>query len=167
MPEVKHHRQLLDNFLGKFWQFYKKLLAYKKQPGEELSLELSKEFDKLFSPATGYDALDDRIDKTRKKKDALLMVLKYPEIPLHNNCSELGARKIVPKRVIGQGTRTEDGTKAQDTFLSLADTTRKLGISFYKYIYDRVSKAFKISALGKLIEDKAAYLKLDILGEFG
>lgn len=167
MPEVKNHRQLLDDFLGEFWQFYGKLLDYKEEPGEDMSLALSKEFDKLFSSVTDYDALDDRIAKTREKKEALLMVLKYPEIPLHNNCSELGARKVVTKRNISQGTRTEEGTRAQDTFLSLADTTRKLGISFYHYIYDRISKSFEIPALGKLIEEKAVNLRLGILGNFG
>jgi hypothetical protein len=36
--------------------------------------------------------LDDRIAKTLAKKTALLRVLDLPQLPLHNNDSELGAR---------------------------------------------------------------------------
>ena len=41
---------------------------------------------------TGYDAVDERIAKTRTKKGCLLMVRTHPEIPLHNTPAELGAR---------------------------------------------------------------------------
>jgi hypothetical protein len=34
----------------------------------------------LFSTKTGYYALDDRIEKTKAKKEELLKVLKYPEL---------------------------------------------------------------------------------------
>jgi hypothetical protein len=44
----------------------------------------------LFSTKTNYQALNDRIEKTKEKKSELLLVLKYPEIPLHNNDAELG-----------------------------------------------------------------------------
>jgi len=65
---------------------------------------------------TGYDALDKHIAKTEARKPSLLVVLDHPEIPLHNNPAELGARRQVRKRKISLGTRTEDGTKARDTF---------------------------------------------------
>jgi len=52
---------------------------------------------------TGYQALDERIAKTRSKKAALLLVLEHPEIPLHNNASELGARRRVRKRDVSLG----------------------------------------------------------------
>ena len=67
-------------------------MKYKKGPGPEKAAKLSMEFDELFSTKTIYDALNDRIEKTRNKKEELLKVLKYPWLPLHNNDSELGAR---------------------------------------------------------------------------
>jgi hypothetical protein len=85
-------------------------------------LRLENEFDNLFSTVTGYDALDQRIAKTKDKKSALLMVLDHPEITLHNNPAELGARTRVRKRKVSFGTRTEEGTKAWDTFMSLSAT---------------------------------------------
>jgi len=53
--------------------------------------------------------LDKRIAKTQAKKDALLLILKHPELPLYNNPAELAARFQVRKRDISFGPRTEDG----------------------------------------------------------
>ena len=69
------------------------------------------------------------------------MVLAHPEIPLHNNPAELGARARVRKRDVSFGPRTREGAKAWDTFMTLAATATKLGVSFYHYIHDRVSGA--------------------------
>ena len=126
----------------------------------EESARLETEFDRLFSTCTGYDALDARIAKTREKKTSLLMVLKYPEISLHNNPVELEARQRVRKRDISFGPRTPDGVRAWDTFMSLVATTRKLGISFYAYIHDRISKSNQIPSLASLIEARASELRL-------
>ncbi len=52
---------------------------------ESKSQALEKEFDELFSTDTGYEELDKRIALTREKKEELLLVLRFPEIPLHNN----------------------------------------------------------------------------------
>jgi hypothetical protein len=123
-------------------------------------LRLENEFDTLFSTVTGYDALDQRIAKTKNKKSALLMVLDHPEIPLHNNPAELGARRLVRKRKVSFGTRTEEGTKARDTFMSLSATVKKLGINFYSYLYDRISGAFNIPNLADIIAQRAKELNL-------
>ena len=50
------------------------------------------DFDDLFSTTTGYDALDQRIALTKDKKEALLLALKFPFLPLHNNDAENGAQ---------------------------------------------------------------------------
>ena len=51
------------------------------------------EFDELFSTETRYEELDKRIALTKKKKEELLLVLRFPEIPLHNNPAELALRE--------------------------------------------------------------------------
>jgi hypothetical protein len=114
----------------------------------------------LFLTKTGYKALDDRIAKTKAKKDYLLMVLEHPEIPLHNNPVELEARRRVRKRDVSFGPRTDDGRRAWDTFHTLAATTNKLGLSFLDYVHDRVSKANQIPALDCLIAEQAKGLNL-------
>jgi len=160
VPYVAHHRQLLDAFQKRYWGFYKQLRDYREHPTTEDRVRLTDEFDELFSTVTGYDALDKRIAKTKAKKHFLLVVLDHPEIPLHNNPAELGARRQVRKRKISLGTRTEDGTKARDTFATLAATAKKQDVSFYEYIYDRVSGAYEMPSLADLITRQAEQLQL-------
>ncbi len=88
------------------------------------------------------------------------MVLVHPEIPLHNNPAELGARARVRKRDVSFGPRTCEGAKAWDTFMTLAETATKLGVSFYHYIHDRVSGIYQIPALANIIEERAKTLNL-------
>ena len=159
-PCVAHHRKLLDGFLKQYWDFYDQLLTYREHPTPKDRARLESKFDELFSTVTGYEALDERIAKTKAKKWFLLMVLEHPEIPLHNNPAELGARKRVRQRDVSFGTRTEDGTKANDTFTTLAATARKLDVSFYAYIYDRISGAYEMPSLAHLITEKAEKLHL-------
>jgi hypothetical protein len=83
--------------------------------------------------------LDQRIAKTKAKKESLLLVLQYPELPLHNNAAELAVRQRVRKRDVSFGPRTQAGIRAWDTFATLAATSKKLGVSFYQYIYDRIA----------------------------
>ena len=159
-PVVALYRELLDGFLKQFWEYYDQLLAYRQKPTSEEGLRLEIEFDHLFSTHTGYDELDQRISKTRAKKASLLLVLKYPELPLHNNAAELAVRQRVRKRDVSFGPRTEDGVRAWDTFATLAATAKKLGVSFYRYLHDRISTENQIPPLADLVEKRAIDLDL-------
>jgi hypothetical protein len=159
-PVLSLLRQQLDDFLGRYWELYDALLNYRLAPTSEEATQLSQRFDRLFATHTGYADLDERIAKTQAKKDALLMVLKHPELPLHNNPAELAARRRVRKRDVSFGPRTEEGKQAWDTFMTLADTAKKLGVSFYHYIFDRVSQANRIPKLADLITQRAKQLGL-------
>lgn len=159
-PALAAHRQALDAFLDKFWSFYDDLLVYREQPTLDEQVRLAAAFDTLFATTTDYWALNDRIAKTRARKQVLLAVLDHPEIPLHNNAAELAARQRVRKRDVSFGPRTMEGAKAWDTFMSLADTTRKLGVSFYHYIHDRIRADGQIPPLADLIATRAEALNL-------
>jgi cell division protein FtsB len=159
-PVVPFHRQLLDGFLKRFWDYYRELLAYKQSPSQAERIQLDARFDELFATQTGYEALDERIAKTRAKKKSLLLVLEYPELPLHNNASELGGRRRVRKRDVSFGPRTEAGKCAWDTFMTLAETTRKLDVSFYAYLHDRITGANAIPPLADLITQAAGNFAL-------
>src|SRR3989475_5504856 len=98
MPYVPYHRVLEETFVEDFWTYYGQSLAYRKQPTLAEAVRLEGEFEALFATITGYEALDERIAKTGAKKGCLLSVLTHPEIPLHNNPAELGARARVRKR---------------------------------------------------------------------
>jgi hypothetical protein len=155
IPVVDYHRQLTDDFLTQFWIFYHQLQDYRSQPSEQQAAVLEQAFDDLFSTVTGYHQLDQRIAKTKAKKDRLLKVLKYPQIPLHNNPAELGARRRVRKRDISFGPRTQDGREAWDTFMTLVATAKKLGVSFYDYVFDRIANLYAMPSLANLIQQRS------------
>jgi hypothetical protein len=141
--------------LNIYWEYYHQLLAYKQAPTPLLAEKLEKIFNSLFSVKANYDQLSARIEKTNAKKDSLLIVLKYPEIPLHNNASELGARKQARYRDISLQTQNEKGTIAKDIYMTIEQTAKKLLVNTFKYIYDRVSGRYEMSSLADLIRAKS------------
>jgi len=159
-PALAQHRALLDDFLTPFWDFYRELLAYRQAPDLNERDRLAGAFDTLFATTTGYRLLDERIATPRTKKAELLLVLEHPELPLHNNPAELGARARVRKRDVSFGPRTADGARAWDTFQSLAATAKKLGVSFFHSIHDRVSQTNQMPSLAEVIAARAQDLDL-------
>jgi len=65
-----------------------------------------------------------------------------PEVPLHCYAAELAARAKVRKRDVSLQTITEEGTKANNTFMTIIQTAKKLGVIAYQYMCDRVSSTF-------------------------
>ena len=150
-PIVPMHKEKLIKFLGKFWDFYKKLQIYKLKPSNYYATQLSNEFDVLFTTKTGYDKLDNCIYNTMEKKNSLLLVLKYPLLPLHNNIAELGARTQKRKGDVSLQTKNKKGTAAKDTFMTIIQTAIKLSVNTYDYIYDRITRKFEMQSLAELI----------------
>lgn len=157
-PVVPYHRERLETFRGRYWDFYAELLAFKKDPSERMAQALSEGFDDLFSTKTCYEDLDGRIARSRAKKEELLTVLRHPEAPLHNNACENEARVAARRRDVSLHTRTKEGTQACDTMTSIVRTAGKLGVSAFKYIADRISGAFRLSSLADLIRARTAHL---------
>ncbi len=151
VPFLPDHQKLVHDFSSKIWNYYYELTEYKMNPNEKEKIRLSNLFDDIFSTKTGYDDLDYRIQMTKKKKVSLLVVLDYPDTPLHNNPAELAIRMYVIKRKISFGTRSNDGTKCWETFFTIMDTCRKLGINFRNYLYDRISNQNKMPSLSSFI----------------
>lgn len=103
--------------------------------------------------------LYDMIKELKAKKDKLLLVLHRPEASLHNNDSERDIKEYVKRRKISAGTRSENGKRARDTFLSLKKTCRKLGISFWGYLLDRLTNANNILPLSLIMEQQSMTAK--------
>ena len=164
-PFVEYHQQLLDGFQTRFWHFYHALQDYRLAPSSDQADRLRADFETLFSTVTGYEALDRRIAKTLAKQERLLLVLDHPEVPLHNNPAELAVRQRVRKRDISFGPRTDDGVAAWDTFNTLSETAKKLGVNFYAYIHDRVSDARQMHSLASLIhQDSCSDMQVMVPG---
>ena len=150
-PFLNHHKSILNKFLNELWTFYDLLAKYKENPNKNERMHILRRFDLMFSTVTGFRTLDERIAKTKKKKDELLLVLDYPNVPLHNNLAEIAVREGVIKRKISYGTRSEHGRLAWENMLSIQDTCRKLGISFYRYLNDIFSDSYSMPRLYDLI----------------
>ncbi len=155
-PLFAHHRALVEAFLTDFWAYYHDLQAYRMQPTIAERARLDAAFDTLFARRTGYGHLDERIAKTAAKKEALLCVLDHPELPLHNNPAELGARQRVRKRDVSFGPRSRAGVMAWDIFGTITQTAAKLGVNVAHYLHDRLSGAYQMPSLAALITQRAA-----------
>ena len=154
-PVVPRHAKLLDSFLDRYWNYYRRLQDYRAGPNDAWAALLRLEFDELFSTRTGYDALDDRIAKTAAKKDELLTVLTAPDVPLHNNASELQARVSARRRDVSLHSRSVRGARSMDIFTTLVQTAKLLGVSAYAYLRDRISRRFELPSLATSIEAAA------------
>ncbi|WP_309239098.1 hypothetical protein [Ensifer sp. ENS12] len=83
-------------------------------------------------------------------------MLERPDTPLHTNASENDLRSFVTKRKISGGTMSRDGRVARDTMLGLMKTCRKLGLSFWQYLGDRLDlEGQAIPPLATLVATKA------------
>lgn len=163
--EERHYRKLimvndqakadLERVTKQIWIIYNNLKAYKLTPDLDLKTTIEKQFDEIFQQQTSSETLNHQLQKSFKKKDALLGVLTRPDSPLHNNSSESDARKAKTKFKVSGGTRSDCGQVARDTFLSLQQTCLKLGINFIEFLHDRVRGLYKIPRLAEIIRQRA------------
>lgn len=155
-PVVPSHAVKLDAFQTRYWDYYAKLQRYRDGPTPEGAAALRTEFETLFTTHTGYEALDDRIAKTLAKKAELLTVLTHPEVPLHNNDSELGARVSARRRDVSLHSRSARGARAMDIFTTIVQTCKKLGVSAYRYLRTRLLESSDHPSLATLIRAAAS-----------
>jgi len=160
IPHIPYHRQLLENFQESFWKVYRKLQTYQQHPNETDAHSLRAEFEQLFGQTTSYEQVDERKALTLVKKEQLLVMLIHPEILLHNNPAELGARQRVRKRDVSLQARTREGIGAWDTFQTLVSTAKKLEVNIYQYLHDRIAQTNLLPSLAQLIEERAQHLPL-------
>ena len=137
LPLNDAHREDIAQIRDQIWTYYSDLKDYKEHPNEEMKLSLTSRFDIIFTQKTRYETLNQLLKRIHKNKTELLLVLNRPDIPLHTNGSETDIRDFVKKRKVSGGTRSDEGRKCRDTFISLKKTCRKLGVSFWQYLTDR------------------------------
>jgi Transposase IS66 family len=155
IPGSETQREAITLVRGEIWDFYQSLKNYKELPSPEQKTSLEVRFDSIFTQKTPFQSLNLALKRIHLNKDRLLLVLSRPEIPLHNNLSENDIRDYVTKRKVSPTTRSDNGRRARDTFLSLKKTCRKLGISFWEYLKDRIGKTNYIPPLQTIIRTAA------------
>lgn len=155
IPLNQREQKAYDHTRDAIWKYYQRLKAYRTSPTPQKKARLERDFERLFLRRTGYAELNEALRKIHDKKENLLLVLERPEIPLHNNLSENDIRQYVKKRKISAGTRSDVGRRCRDTFLSLKTTCRKMGVTFWRYLQDRIHGLNTIPGLDELIREKA------------
>jgi len=153
---TSHKQQTLEDVRKQVWNFYDELKAYKENPNKKNKIQLQEKFDEIFTQKTDFQLLNNALKRLHANKAELLLVLDRPEIPLHNNLSENDIREYVKKRKISGSTRSKAGRRCRDTFVSLKKTCRKLGVSFWQYLEDRLSGKNLILPLSQIVEQKSA-----------
>jgi len=149
-----HQNQLLEKTKTDIWQLYRDLKKYCCGPDETQKHDLEDRFNNIFTRKTGFATLDIALKRIYRNKSELLLVLKRPDVPLHNNLSERDIREYVKRRKVSGSTRSETGKKCRDTFTSLKKTCRKLGISFWPYLIDRIEYQNKYPPLAQIMESQ-------------
>ena len=137
LPFNDAHREDIAQVRDQIWTYYADLKDYKAHPDADKKKSLMTRFDSIFTQQTRYETLNQLLKRIHQNKTELLLVLNRPDIPLHTNGSETDIRDFVKKRKVSGGTRSDEGRKCRDTFISLKKTCRKLGVSFWQYLIDR------------------------------
>jgi hypothetical protein len=157
IPLNAMHREDIASVRTQIWELYRDLKAYQRQPDDAQHEALVQRFDAIFTQQTRFATLTRTLRGIHHNKAELLRVLERPEIPLHTNGSETDLRDYVKKRKISGGTRSDEGRRCRDTFASLKKTCRKLGISFWQYLTDRLRVAEQtIPPLPEIIRKRAS-----------
>jgi len=149
-------RAALEGVRDQIWELYQDLKRYKDAPSEQKAAELEARFDALVSTKTCFATLNQALQRMASHKAELLLVLKRPDLPLNNNESERSLREYVTKRKVSGSTRSDEGRRCRDTFASFKKTCRKLGISFWSFLLDRVTGGKEVPWLPDLIRQRAS-----------
>src|SRR5215203_3781653 len=157
VPATPEQRRAVEVTRTLLWWFYADLKAWRRDPCPRRAAALRARFDRIFTRRTGYVVLDRLLARLHRRKAELLRVLARPEIPLHTNGSENDIRACVTKRKISGGAMSEEGRTVRDVLLGLMKTCRKLGVSFHRYLGDRlrVPGAAPIPPLPQLVRQAA------------
>jgi hypothetical protein len=138
LPTTDAQRRAVELTRTLIWWLYADLKAWQREPCPRRAAALRARFDRRFTRHTGYVVLDRLLARLHRRKAELLRVLERPEIPLHTNGSENDIRACVTKRKVSGGTMSEGGRIARDVLLGLMKTCCKLGVSFWRYLGDRL-----------------------------
>jgi hypothetical protein len=153
IPANDKQRNAVNVAKRMIWWFYGRLKDYKLLPSPEKAKTLRAQFSRIFKRGrSGYSTLDGLLRRIHRHKDELLLVLERPDIPLNTNGSENDIRAFVTKRKISGGTVSENGREARDVMLGLSKTCKRLKVSFYDFLGDRLGiPGPKIPSLAGLV----------------
>jgi len=155
LPLNARQREDQQRVRAEIWELYADLKAYQRHPEPTQVPVLEARFDAIFTQRTAFETLNRTLKRLHAHRQKLLLVLQRPDIPLHTNGSENDIRGYVKWRKVSGGTRSDLGKQCRDTFASLKKTCRKLGISFWGYLTDRIEQHGAIPPLPDIVHERA------------
>lgn len=158
IPGNPLERAARDWIETQFWCIYDDVEAYCKAPTEAQKKQIAQDFGHWVRTQVDYRDLQSVLGQLDRAKEELLLILEHPWLPLHNNLSERQIREYVKRRKISGGTRSSLGRRCRDTFTSLKKTCQLHGVSFSRYLKDRIFGGGSIPRLSDLVREKAALL---------
>jgi len=142
--ELRHYKKLIPfleedkmeglKVLDELWGLYRDIQGYREQNkeyNEESAKTIEKKFDEVLSQKVNWETLGHRLSLSIKKKDRLLLCLKFPFLEPNNNRAERDIRPIVVARKKSYGTRSKEGERHFASARSIIGTLKKLGKNVY------------------------------------
>lgn len=83
--------------------------------------------------------------RIRKHKESILLFMKDPDLPFHNNSSEQAIRMAKVKQKISGSFRSEHGAKRHSVLLSIIETAKKQDMNILQSIQELLSGDLKFS----------------------
>jgi hypothetical protein len=162
--ELRHYREIkistgyvkeeLDIFFEKAWDLFDLMESYKVLPSQEMRIKIEADFNAIFEKDWHSFMINHCRANTLSRKEGLLRFLDHPLIPIHNNQAESYIREKVIRRKISGGHKNERGAAAGNMWISLFQTVRKNGLSFFLYLQDRFKGLEQIIQLSAIIESR-------------
>lgn len=163
--ELRHYREIiisstyvgeeLDLFFELAWDLFDLMESYKMFPSRELREKIEFDFKSIFEREWNSFMINHCRKNTLDRKKNLLTFLDQYDVPIHNNEVESYIREKVVRRKISGGHKSIAGAAAGNLWISLYQTTRKNGLSFFQYLLDRFRELNQISQISKIIELRA------------
>lgn len=151
-PTIKENQDQLKHFFSEIKMMYRVFKKWCTNRTDDLRNYIFEWFNDFFKKKTGYKLLDDRKKMCLNKMEKLLAPLwTSVKLPLENNESERDLRGRSIKVKISLFDQTWKGARARDLYISLKQTCRKNGVSFYKFLLDREMDLGQIPELCEII----------------
>ncbi len=160
-PTVEWFQCELGDVKTTWWTLFERVQRYRIAPTKREKKSIIAALDRLLATPCDYRSLREVLSRLKERRTELLVPLRHPVMPADNNLSERDLRGRAKKRDVSYGPRTQAGLLAWDTFQSLYATVRKLGISWWQFLRDRIEHRGKIEPLETLVVAKLRALGLD------
>ncbi|MEH0019098.1 MAG: hypothetical protein V6Z89_05570 [Desulfobacter sp.] len=141
---TKKNIKLLEDKCKDIWKRHRCLKEYRINSDEAKRQDLERPFEELFARKIKCVVLDQALKRIYQSKTEFLSALEKPNISLYSDLSENDIREYVKRRKISVSVRSDTGKICRDIFTSLKKTCRKLGLSFWDYLMDRIRREEKI-----------------------